>query len=371
MDAFKPLLAKIATGASLRPRRCRARVQSPAWWNGDGGTDRRLSHGPAGARRDGRGDHRRGRSHAGENAARRGTAECGRLSSAPGGDGHGTYNVSTLTALIVAACGVPVAKHGNRAASSKSGSSDVLTALGVKIGLSPDEVAYCLDEAGIGFMTAPVHHVAMRNVGQIRTELGTRTLFNLLGPLANPARGPAAIAGCFRQGMAGALSRGAAQSRLGARLACPWLGRARRGDDHRPTYVTALENGVIRSFVVTPGRGRAPTGEPGRPQGRRCRAQCRGPQCRSARRAQPYRDIAVLNAAATLIVAEKAETLREGVATAARPGCGSGRRSARTADQSVAWQCQRDLISSRLLFCLRSLRGRVIAGLLRVPWAIF
>src|SRR5260370_28825202 len=104
-----------------------------------------------------------------------------------GGDGSGSYNISTLAAIIVAACGVPVAKHGNRAASSKSGAADALGVLGVKIGIEPKAIERCIREAGIGFMMAPTHHAAMRHVGPARVELGTRTIFNLLGPLSNPA----------------------------------------------------------------------------------------------------------------------------------------------------------------------------------------
>ncbi len=114
-----------------------------------------------------------------------------------GGDGAGSYNVSTLAAIIVAACGVPVAKHGNRAASSKSGSSDALAALGVKIGLPPEGVERCVAEAGIGFMMATTHHAAMRHVGAVRSELGTRTIFNLLGPLSNPAGVKRQVIGVF------------------------------------------------------------------------------------------------------------------------------------------------------------------------------
>src|SRR5439155_23076019 len=104
-----------------------------------------------------------------------------------GGDASGSYNISTCAAFIVAGAGVPVAKHGNRALSSRCGAADVLGALGVKIELTPDGVARCIEEAGIGFMFAPAHHPAMKNVGPTRVELGTRTIFNLLGPLSNPA----------------------------------------------------------------------------------------------------------------------------------------------------------------------------------------
>src|SRR6202522_1303677 len=104
-----------------------------------------------------------------------------------GGDASGSFNISTCAALIVAGAGVPVAKHGNRALSSRSGAADVLSALGVNINLSPEAVGRCIAEAGIGFMFAPAHHPAMKNVGPTRVELGTRTIFNLLGPLSNPA----------------------------------------------------------------------------------------------------------------------------------------------------------------------------------------
>ena len=233
-----------------------------------------------------------------------------------GGDGHGTYNVSTLTALIVAACGVPVAKHGNRAASSKSGSSDVLTALGVKIGLSPEEVAYCLDEAGIGFMTAPVHHAAMRNVAQIRGELGTRTLFNLLGPLANPARVRRQLLGVFAREWLEPLA--AVLRNLGAERV--WLVHGSDGLDEvtttGPTYVAALENGDIRSFAITPEEaGLKPASLAALKGGDAAHnAAALNAVLHGAR--NPYRDIAVINAAAALIVAEKAADLREGAAQA-------------------------------------------------------
>ena len=149
-----------------------------------------------------------------------------------GGDSSGSFNISTASALVVAGCGVPVAKHGNRALSSKSGSADVLTALGVNIDADLAIVRQCLWEIGIGFLMAPRHHSATRHVAPTRVELGTRTIFNLLGPLSSPAKARAPAGRRVRARMGAADGRGARAARLGARL-----GRARRGtrraDDRR------------------------------------------------------------------------------------------------------------------------------------------
>ncbi len=169
-----------------------------------------------------------------------------------GGDGSGSYNVSTLAALIVAACGVPVAKHGNRAASSKSGTADTLAALGVKIGVAPAVVERCIREAGIGFMMAPTHHAAMRHVGPTRAELGTRTIFNLLGPLANPAGVKRQLIGVFSA--AWLLPMAEVLRNLGSERV--WITHGADGLDEMSTTGTTkiveLKDGAIRAFEIAP-----------------------------------------------------------------------------------------------------------------------
>src|SRR5919205_480085 len=169
-----------------------------------------------------------------------------------GGDQSGSYNISTLAAIIVAGCGVPVAKHGNRAASSRSGAADVLTALGVKIGLEPAALSRCLKEAGLCFMFAQSHHASMRHVAPVRVELGTRTLFNLLGPLSNPARVPRQLLGVPSPMWLEPLT--AALKELGSRRV--WTVHGSDGLDEitttGPSTVVALEDGAIRRFTVAP-----------------------------------------------------------------------------------------------------------------------
>ncbi len=234
-----------------------------------------------------------------------------------GGDGHGTLNISTLAALITAACGVPVAKHGNRAASSKSGASDVLSALGVGLELAPRDVETCIKEAGIGFMAARTHHLSMRHAALVRAELGTRTIFNLIGPLANPAGVKYQVLGVFAKAWLEPLAR--VLRNLGSKRV--WVVHGSDGLDEATTtgtsFVTALQNGEIRSFEIVPedaGLARAALADLAGGDPAANAAALRG-VLGGAKNA--YRDIAILNAAIALIVAGKAEHLKHGAALAA------------------------------------------------------
>ena len=186
MDAFKPILGKVATGASLT--RGEAETAFDAMLSGEV-TPAQMGGFLMALRVRGESvDEITGATLAMRAKMLKVRAPANAIDIVgTGGDGAGSYNVSTLAALITAACGVPVAKHGNRAASSKSGASDVLGALGVAIGVNPEQVENCILEAGVGFMMAPAHHAATRHVSSVRTELAARTIFNVLGPLSNPA----------------------------------------------------------------------------------------------------------------------------------------------------------------------------------------
>jgi anthranilate phosphoribosyltransferase len=231
-----------------------------------------------------------------------------------GGDGSGSVNVSTCASFIVAGAGVPVAKHGNRALSSRSGAADVLSSLGVKIDLKPEHVSRCVHEAGIGFMFAPAHHPATKNVGPTRTELGTRTIFNLLGPLSNPAGVKRQMVGVFSKQWVQPLAQ--VLKNLGAESA--WVVHGSDGLDEitlaGPTFVAALENDNIRTFEVTPeDAGLARIGGDALKGGD---ADANAIALRGVLdgKPSPFRDVALLNAAAALIVAGRAKNLKEGVA---------------------------------------------------------
>ncbi|WP_333822552.1 anthranilate phosphoribosyltransferase [Pinisolibacter sp.] len=234
-----------------------------------------------------------------------------------GGDGSGSYNVSTAAAFVTAACGVPVAKHGNRALSSKSGAADVLIALGVKIDIGPDKIAECIREAGLGFMFAPAHHAAMKHVGPARVELGTRTAFNLLGPLSNPAGVKRQMTGVFARAWVEPIARVLAN--LGTTSA--WIVHGSDGLDEitvtGETHVAELKDGKIATFVVDPesvGLARHPIEAL-----RGGDAAVNAAALRAVFEGEPsaYRDIVLMNAGAALVVAGKVATLAEGVARAA------------------------------------------------------
>ena len=234
-----------------------------------------------------------------------------------GGDASGSYNVSTCAAFVAAGAGIPVAKHGNRALSSRAGAADTLAALGVKIDTGPDRIADCISEAGVGFMFAPAHHSAMRHVGPTRVELGTRTIFNLLGPLANPAGVKRLLLGVFDPKWVEPLARVLAA--LGADAA--WVVHGDGLDEMTTTgetTVAELKDGKVRLFTVTPedvGMTRvaksALTGSDAEHNAAALRAVLDG-------KSGPYRDIVLLNAGAAILIAGKARSLPDGVAAAAR-----------------------------------------------------
>jgi anthranilate phosphoribosyltransferase len=235
-----------------------------------------------------------------------------------GGDASGSFNISTCAAFIVAGAGVPVAKHGNRALSSKSGAADVLQALGVNIDLDADHVGTCIRDAGIGFMFAPAHHPAMKNVGPTRVELGTRTIFNLLGPLSNPAGVKRQMIGTFSRHWVEPMAQ--VLKNLGSENI--WVVHGSDGLDEittaGSTSVAALENGKIRTFEVTPEDAGLSRGKPEALRGGDAQQNAEALLDVLKGKRGPFRDVAVLNAAAALIVAGKAKDLKQGAALAAK-----------------------------------------------------
>ncbi len=226
-----------------------------------------------------------------------------------GGDGAGTFNISTAAALIVAGCGVPVAKHGNKAATSKSGSSEVLAALGVKLDIAPAQISRCINDAKVGFMFAALHHKALGHAATARKALGVRTIFNVLGPLSNPAGAKRQLMGVFARDLLRPIAE--VMPRLGVEAA--WVVHGSDGLDELtitgPTFIAALKDGVVAEFEILPedaGLKRAPLADlkGGSPQenAEALRLLLEGEQ-------GPYRDIAVLNAAAALVIANKAPDL--------------------------------------------------------------
>jgi anthranilate phosphoribosyltransferase len=235
-----------------------------------------------------------------------------------GGDASGSFNISTCAAFIVAGAGVPVAKHGNRALSSKSGAADVLQALGVKIDLSAEQVGDCIREAGIGFMFAPAHHPAMKNVGPTRVELGTRTIFNLLGPLSNPAGVKRQMVGTFSKHWVEPMAQ--VLKNLGSDSI--WVVHGSDGLDEittaGPTSVAALKNGKIDTFEITPEDAGLKRVKPEALRGGDAESNAEALLDVLKGKPGPFRDVAILNAAAALIIAGKAKDLKEGAALAAK-----------------------------------------------------
>jgi anthranilate phosphoribosyltransferase len=233
-----------------------------------------------------------------------------------GGDGSHTFNISTCSMFIAAAAGAKVSKHGGRSVSSKSGSADVLESLGLNINLSPEAIAKCIEQVGIGFMFAPNHHPAMKNVAPIRKELGVRTIFNILGPLTNPADAPNILMGVFHPDLVGIQVR--ALQRLGAEHAVVVYGRD--GMDEvslgAATMVGELKNGEITEYEIHPedfGMAMASNRALKVETPEQSREMLMG-----VLNNQPgaARDIAILNAGVALYAANVAPTMKEGIAKA-------------------------------------------------------
>lgn len=234
-----------------------------------------------------------------------------------GGTGSGKYNISTCTAFVVAGCGVTIAKHGNKALSSKSGTADCFNALGLSLDLDVKGVETCIEEAGIGFMFAPNHHSAMRHVGPTRVELGTRTIFNLLGPLSNPANVSRQLLGVFSPQWVEPLAE-VLKDRGSTSV---WVVHGDGLDELTttgPSQISALKDGEINSFTLTPedaGLQKVDVSELLGGDGV-YNAKALKDVLQGAKNA--YREIVLLNSAASLIVAEKTDDIREGVEISAK-----------------------------------------------------
>ena len=234
-----------------------------------------------------------------------------------GGDGKGTLNISTGASIVVAACGVPVAKHGNRALSSKTGAADVLAALGVNIDADFALIKKSLWENGIGFLMAPRHHSAMRNVAGVRVELGTRTLFNILGPLSNPAFVKRQAVGVFAREWVEPLAQ--VLGNLGLERA--WVFHGEGGLDEMTTtgttYVAELSDGAVRSFEVTPEDAGLPRADLKQLRGGDPKRNADAMRQLLAGEPSAFRDVVVYTAAGALIVAGKVDGLKDGARLAA------------------------------------------------------
>lgn len=233
-----------------------------------------------------------------------------------GGDGAHTYNISTAASFVLAGAGLKVAKHGNRAMSSKSGSSDVLAALGVSLDATPEQQVLALNDAGIAFLFAPTYHGAMRHVGPVRAELGFRTVFNLLGPLCNPAGANRQVMGVYDPNLLEPLVE--VLGRLGAKRA--WTVNGSGLDELTttgPTEVAEWRNGTINRFTITPEDVGLPRATLADIQGGDAEVNAAALRALLNGETGPYRDIVLLNAAAALVVSDVADDLKSGIAQAA------------------------------------------------------
>jgi anthranilate phosphoribosyltransferase len=234
-----------------------------------------------------------------------------------GGDGAGTLNISTASAIVVASAGVPVAKHGNRALSSKSGSAEALQALGVKLDLAPEDISRCVKEAGIGFMFAPSHHPAMRHVGPTRMEMGTRTLFNLLGPQSNPAGVRRYVLGVFAEEWVEPV----AAALLANRAIKAWVVHGSDGLDEitttGSTHIAQIAGGSLTTFEISPEQFGIKRVTLDDLRGGDPMENAAALTALLAGASGAYRDIVLLNSAAALLVADKVADIGEGVAMAA------------------------------------------------------
>lgn len=233
-----------------------------------------------------------------------------------GGDGKGTLNISTATAFVVAGAGVPVAKHGNRNLSSKSGAADALGQLGIDVMVGPEVVERALEQAGIGFMMAPMHHPAMKHVMPSRAELGTRTIFNILGPLTNPAGVKYQLTGAFSRAMIRPMAETLAA--LGSERA--WLVHGGDGTDELSiagiSHVAELKDGAVREFDLHPEDAGLPVHPFEAILGGSPQENAEALRALLAGAGGAYRDAVLLNAAAALVIAGRASDLRDGVAQA-------------------------------------------------------
>ena len=233
-----------------------------------------------------------------------------------GGDASGSYNVSTCAAIVATGAGLTIAKHGNRSLSSKSGAADVLMALGVNLELSPGQISDCIEEAGVGFMFAPAHHSAMRHVGPARVELGTRTIFNLLGPMCNPAGVKRQLLGVFSPKWLLPVAKTLAE--LGSEKV--WVMHGEGLDEITitgTTQVAALENGRVNTFEITPADGGLPVHDIKEILGGDAQYNANAINDVLDGKPSAYRDIVLLNAGAAMVIADKAENLKDGVVQAA------------------------------------------------------